>query len=701
MKYLLYLLIALFFSALSFANDYKVVIHKGESLYAMPMDSVESIDLSEYRSVTVRTYDCQKLSFYDIDSITHETVIGDTLYIHYKESHTTIQNPRVDVFDVSSESLESDIIVRINSRIAKPIIVVKGKTEDGRLRIDSDVDYCIVLDGVNLSSSHACALNSISKQKVSIIIGEGTENTLNDAEQYVFDDEEETSNGCINSLGALTITGNGQLSVNGQAKHAIYAKKSITIKDGTVIIPSAVSDALHSGKNVNIEGGNLKLVGMQGDGIDLDDNFTMTAGCIDMNITGEATKGIKCGKLLNIANGTITAVASGSLKNKKGDLSYCTILKCDSSMTVSGGELHLVNNSSGGKCISVDHNLEIIGGTFYMETSGDGAEYTNANGELDYYTSKCISADDSLCVLRGNIRCLSTGIGGKGIVGGKYVQIGQASDTEYQQEPTIMVETTNSSIVNDVEEDERYGCPKAIKAGEYLNIYSGDIHCTTSGMGGEGIECGKEFYFYGGSLECNCFDDGINVGEKLEVIGGQIYCNSTDNDGIDSNGSIYLKGGLVVAINQKEPNESIDSENAQLFLQGTVFIGIGSRQPKVGSSTTPYYNSQKLYPEYQPRYSGINLEKGKYLYAIRGGSVIATILVPKNYDSAFVTITTPDFFEGEMGSLYIGNQPIGAHPLLGGNVFVDGMPDFLDLILDFFPDKNYDKLYNNDYETFN
>lgn len=632
----------------------------------------------------------------DANAIVNMAVLHneETITILYtKEGTPVIFNSAPEYVQIESDgNNENDITVTIADTIdtVKPVISISGECSDGRLRVDSDADYTLLLNGINLTSSHAPAFNSTAKGKVHVILADETENSFTDSKKYVFSDTLETANGCFSCYGPIAFYGTGKLKVEGKYSHALYCKKSITINDGNITVNDTKSDAIHSGKNVTINGGYLYLQGMKSDAIDLDDDFTMTGGSIDMNITGDAAKGIKCGGIMNISNGKITATASGALRNTKGELSYCTILKCDSNAVISGGEFNLTNNSPGGKCLSVGRDLSISGGEIDLETHGDGAEYTNADNETDYYTSKCIAVDDFLFIHRGDIQCLSTGIGGKGIVGDKYIEIGMPTDTNIEQGPTINVETANCSIVNDVEEDKRYGCPKAIKASTYLNIYSGDIHCTTAGMGGEGIECGMDFYFYNGNLECNCFDDGINVGEKIEILGGQIYCNSLDNDGIDSNGSIYIKGGVVASVNHNEPNESFDAEQRQFYISGGVIIGIGSNSVKMDTQECLYYNTLYNIDPEKPQRRGLRLTNGKYLYIMDGEKLLLSLKNDNEARRGFVTVTLPEFVEGHTYTIQQGeHSPSNGIQYFQDRLFMGGEIKDCEYITDFQPKYNY------------
>lgn len=598
-----------------------------------------------------------------------ESAKKDTIYIKYSGNDVVVVGEVNENVHIIQEQADVKVVIEKNPNI---VINLSGKSDNGRFAINADTLVTLQLAGIDLTSSHAPAINSYGKHKIHVELVDGTNNCLKDGKSYSFNDSMETANGCLSAQGALTFSGKGALIVRGKSKHAIYSKKSIVFNGGSFEVPEASSDAIHSGKSVTIESGNFKLNGMKSEAIELDNDFTMEGGTIEMNITGESAKGIKCGGTMIINDGIIIATASGALKNKDGNLSYCTILKCDSSMTVKGGKLDLVNNSAGGKCISVDKNCTITGGIMRLETNADGAEYINANSETDYYTSKCIAADDSIVIQCGTINCLSTGVGGKGIVAGNYMEIGVNTDTVYNQSLIINVETTNVSIVNDEEKDERYGCPKAIKSGNILNIYSGNIFATTFGIGGEGIECGKEMYVYGGNIECNTYDDGINVGGKIDVINGFVYCNSINNDGVDSNGKITILGGVVIALNQGQNNESFDAENYSLDIFGGTVFGIGRQRVHLQDCSSPCYNTINTYSTDGYATSSIAIERGKYVYILKGNSVIMALQSTFDTDNAYITITNDKLIANEEYKICQGDMPSSPGESFFDDKFITG-----------------------------
>ena len=569
------------------------------------------------------------------DTLLFSKAVPDTLSIRYEGDAVTIRNPRLDCIRTEADGA----CVTVTATGRQPFVCeAVGSSADGRLVIDSDTTFTLVLSGLDLTSQKASAVSMPRKQKARIVLTEGTANTLSDAATYQTDSTD-TSNGCLYAKGSITFSGNGTLSVTGNSHHAISSGKNITVEDGHIIIHSAVKDGLHC------------------------DQLQMDDGRIGLRLPADASKGIKCKESFTMTGGSIAGEATGNVTIEDGETTYCTLLKSNGTFTMTGGEMTLTHLGLGGRCISVDGNMTIAGGTMNLECHGDGGSYLNAANDSDYFTPKCITVDDSLFINGGTVNCLSTGLGGKGIVSGNYLAIG----TDGEQGPTIRVETMGECIVNNEDEDQRFGCPKGIKAGEMLCIYGGDITVKTAGMGGEGIESNGQMFIYGGTLECNTFDDGINVADSIVIAGGQVYCNSVDNDGIDSNGSITISGGIVASVNQKRPNESFDADSGQIFLKGGTVFGIGSGPVGVAEADYPCYSTpyDNMDDGFMSR--GLILTEGKYIYVQKGNKVIMALCNDNKAFRSFLTIMSPSLTENEQYTI-----SEGAFPLSVQQSFFDG-----------------------------
>ena len=562
------------------------------------------------------------------DHVAFDIKVPDTLVVAYQEDLVTIQNPRLDCFETRVDRGD----VEIKTKKKRPFVcLATGYCPDGRLVIDNDTSMTLILKDLRLTSKRGSAVYLRQRQKTVIELPEGSSSTLADAADYHPADSTDTSNGCLYARGTLSFAGGGSLQVTGNYRHAIFSGKNITIDGGLVQIADAMKDGIHCDK-LHIQGGTIGL-----------------------NISHDGAKGIKCKEELLITGGHVEGTATGNVTIAKGETTYCSLLKSDGSMTIKDGSMALKHYGTGGRCISVDKNMLIAGGTIDMECHGAGGSYLTTTNDSDYYTPKCITVDDSIHISDGTLSCISTGLGGKGIVAGRYLAIGN-SDNE--NTPIIRVETKGECIINNVDEDLRFGCPKGIKANEKICIFGGDIAVTTAGMGGEGVESNKEMYIYGGTLVCNTYDDGINVVDSIEISGGHVYCNSVDNDGIDSNGSIRISGGIVASVNQNRPNESFDSEGGKFYLSGGWVFGIGSSPVEVQESTYPYYSTQYYDGTL---HGGLIFSEEKYVCILIDGEVIMALKNGNRSLRAFLTICHPVFSEDKQYLICEGDLPTNVH----------------------------------------
>ena len=85
----------------------------------------------------------------------------------------------------------------------------------------------------------------------------------------------------------------------------------------------------------------------------------------------------------------------------------------------------------------------------------------------------------------------------------------------------------------------------------------------------------------GGIYDIETYDDAINAANQVVINGGYIYCYSSGNDGIDSNGTLTVTGGIVIASGTNSPEEGFDCDRNTFSITGGVLIGTG------GSSSTP------------------------------------------------------------------------------------------------------------------
>jgi len=107
----------------------------------------------------------------------------------------------------------------------------------------------------------------------------------------------------------------------------------------------------------------------------------------------------------------------------------------------------------------------------------------------------------------------------------------------------------------------------------------------------EGIEGKVAVFIEGGNLDIQTTDDCVNASRsgyaKLEVSGGSVYLYSSGNDALDSNGTLSISGGTIVALTATVPECAFDCDNYTFKITGGTLIGIGTNNySKPTSSVT-------------------------------------------------------------------------------------------------------------------
>ena len=430
--------------------------------------------------------------------------------------------------------------------------------------------------------------------------------------------------------------------------------------------------------DVNLKGGNLTITVTGGNGtytntsgvtdnyaptcVSADGNVNVTGGNITVNVKANSAKGFKSDKNTTISGGTITGTLTGSSVVVNYDPSHCTLIKCDGNYTQNGGTINATHSGVGGKGISVDGVATFNAGNVTITTSGSAASYTASTG-TDTYSPICISVDGNLNLLGGTFNVKSTGAGGKCIKSDQQIIMGEIGD---QKQLMVTAETTGaqfgSSSSGGGTRPGRPGAPgsstssssstspKVIKAMNGLTVNGGNFTIKSAAEGGEGLESKTTMVINGGNFYFNTYDDCINAKSSLTVNGGNLRCVATGNDAIDSNGSMALKGGLILASGTREPEEGVDVDNAsQLQITGGTVI---NQKGNMLNLTTTQCKVPTI----------------KYSSSISAGTLITVTTSSGQHIMSFKApqamsqgcyITLPEFTSGSSYKLYTGGSVSG------------------------------------------
>jgi hypothetical protein len=403
--------------------------------------------------------------------------------------------------------------------------ILSGITAAGSVKIYGDYPFGLALNGAGITNPYGAAINIQCGKKIMVTVVNNTQNRLIDGVEYVYTDGEDMK-ATFFCEGKLNMYGTGILEVRGKNKHAICSDDYFRMYEGDIRIKEAASDGIHTNDEVLIDGGSL-TVRSAGDGIESEDAITITGGSLSVVTTGEKAHAVK----------------------SMGSTSVNTM-----------GIINLTVYGNASKGFSTSSDLTVTNGNITINTAGNAFYDTE---DADITSAAGIKCDGNLLVESGNITIVSTGTGGKGIsVDGDIVISGGV----------INVTTSGGQYVYSKTNDT---AAKAIKSDGNIDINGGTIIILTSGKEAEGLESKKTLTIRDGNIDIVAYDDGINATNHIQIDGGRIYSISTANDGMDSNGTLAVTGGLTVSAGASGAEDGFDCDNHQFTITGGTLVGIG------------------------------------------------------------------------------------------------------------------------------
>ena len=224
-------------------------------------------------------------------------------------SYITVNSGTSSHVDITSAAEDVEIIYSLS-----------GSSDDGEFCLNGKYKCEIDLNGLELTNPAGPALNIQNGKRIDVSAKKNTVNTLTDGKNDDF-------NGCIHCTGHLEFKGKGELNVIGNAKHAIYSKEYVEIKNLTLNITKAKKDGIHC-----------------------KEYFLMESGTVTISNVGD--DGIQC----ELAGETSTGELVGHEDEDSGN-----VYQLDGTLTI---------ENYGGKPIKADGTISYLGGTQNFETAG-------------------------------------------------------------------------------------------------------------------------------------------------------------------------------------------------------------------------------------------------------------------------------------------------------------------------------------------
>ncbi|MDE6789435.1 MAG: carbohydrate-binding domain-containing protein [Ruminococcus sp.] len=452
-------------------------------------------------------------------------------------------------YSVSGEAKEVQIIVNVD-KTAYPDSVVE-----------------LNLDDANISNSTTAPIyvESIGDE-VQIIAKAGTVNTVSDGTSHTqtytdSDGNVNTVEGAIFARDDIKFKGSGTLTVNGNTDDAIVCKNDIKIYNGNITV-NAVDDGIRGKDSVTIgndtatDYSNLKLTvkTQQGDGI---------------KSTATDTDTTKQYGIVTINGGTVDIT------------SYADGIQAEQDFVMNGGELTVYTyEGSGftgsGSSSSSGNQWGSFGGGF-----GGGMQDGNSNKtDISAKGIKAVGLYDTagttwqsggnITVNGGKITVNSSDdslhCGGQMNINGGVFRLESADDAMHSDHDLIL--GTKNGANNDLEVYVAK-CYEGIEGGNIYQ-YSGTVIVKAdddgynAAGGADGSGSGNNMGWGQGG-----FGGGMGGGNNvLEISGGIAIVQSAsgDHDAFDSNGSLTVSGGVVIA----NGNEPLDCDGTKNTSGGTV-----------------------------------------------------------------------------------------------------------------------------------
>ena len=515
-------------------------VQVGQVNYQFPADQAGVMNYAEGTTLTIMN---KVFTLADVETMyVDESVVKDnTVAVVYNGQTAAITVAGNVAQYLTITTIGAHVNIEQSSDLAEEITyTLSGSSDDGECYISGSYKATVELNGLTLTNKtpvkSGAAVHIQNSKRIKVKVMDGTTNTLVDCASG-------SQKGAFYVKGHPEFSKSGVLNVVGNLKHAIKSGEYIELKEATLNVTSAQGDGINCAQYFLMKSGVLDISGVEDDGIqcDIEDtevgstgetedhededsgNIYLEGGQITINTAGIAAKGVKSEGDLIVKGGKIAITTTGNGKWDEEDLktkaSAC--LGSDAKVVISGGTLTLTSTGAGGKGINCDAAFELSGGDVTIVTKG-----------------------------------------------ALYYHNGTTENTNY---------TGNTDNVN----SDYYSSSKGVKADGAITISGGKISVATAGRNAEGIESKTSILISDGEVTVNSYDDGINVGgdgSDLIISGGYVYSRAMNNDGIDGNGNVYVKGGLVYAIGANSPEVAIDAnseEQKKLYVQGGTLIAVG------------------------------------------------------------------------------------------------------------------------------
>lgn len=422
---------------------------------------------------------------------------------------------------VTIENGGRDVLLR--SRVPGVEYVVSGDAVDASFTIVSDFSPLLTLDSLSLV---ACGRNTLQVSSKELIYVRSGAAALSD----VTGGEKADNQSAVIKLMGRAMLCEGSLEVNAARRSAIFCTDTLFVDGMQLTVGSAPNNALLSNRSIVLSAGSVSVSSAKDVVKCKNGDFLMTGGVLAVTSSHNKADGIQA-KNIYITGGCLSVMVSGAASDG---------MKAKSRLCIAGGNLSVV---------------------------AKGCALFN-DKKSDYSSASCLKSDAVVDISGGCCSFVSEGDGGKGISSDSLVVVSGG---------LLSVLTKGGDMQHPVDVN-AHSSSKGIKSDGALYFLGGDIEVAALGKGerSEGVEAKCNMYIGGtAKLYVYAYDDALNAAD-LTVAGGHSYFYSVANDAVDSNGSILLSGGTVIAEGACAPEQGVDVDDFSAFsITGGALFSVG------------------------------------------------------------------------------------------------------------------------------
>jgi len=614
-------------------------VNVGNVSYQFPASETGQMTFAGGTTLTVMD---NAFTLTDIDSITvHDSKVTDNLVsIEYSTSGNATVKVPANVIQYVSATVSGNHVTIVQSNTDavdddEITYQLTGNTTDGSLTLDGSYKCTISLAGVTLTNPDGAAIMVTNKKRIQLSAKNGTVNTLTDGAG--------SQKACIYSKGQLQLQGKGTLNVCGNTAHGIKSASYIYIKNLTLNVTSAVSDAINCEEYFQMASGTVTLSGLGGDGIQCDlggdsstgqttdhededtGNIYLEGGTLTVTTDATAAKCIKCDGSISVTDGTIVLNANGGVDTSDtSDLSYCCGLKADGDFTQTGGSITVNVNGAAGRGVGVD-------GTFSSPDSNTGTlTIINkgalvSSGSTYFATAKGIKAG-VVAIDGGTIHVTVTGAVAKGIQSDSDDGSGNLTITG----GTVKVTSSGAGAYDGTEMDAKGSA--CLKSDVNMVISGGTLTLQNSGTGGKAIKASGTLTVSGGSITAassgsqykysssyTASAKGIKSDGAMTITGGEITASSSSHEGIETKGALTISNGYVYSCSS---DDAINSAG-NMTISGGYVMAYSTGNDGLDANGNMYIKGGNIYAV-SASGAEVALDAAeRYTLSITGGNLVA------------------------------------------------------------------------------